>query len=55
MNADGSGVTRLGNINSFFARFSPDGKKIAFIMGKFPNTGIYIADADGSNPVKITK
>ncbi|HEV7644379.1 MAG TPA: hypothetical protein VGO50_10590 [Pyrinomonadaceae bacterium] len=56
MNADGTGLTRLpANINSFFARFSPDGKKIAFIMGRFPSTHIYIADADGSDPVQITK
>jgi TolB protein len=56
MNADGTGVTRLaGNINSFFARFSPDGKKIAFIMGRFPSTHIYVANADGSDPVQITK
>ncbi len=56
MNADGTGVTRLpANINSFFARFSPDGKKIAYIMGRFPSTHIYIANADGSAPVQITK
>ena len=44
---------KLGNIKSFFARFSPDGKKIAYISGKFPQTAIYIANADGSNQVKI--
>lgn len=54
MNADGSGLEKLGNTKSFFARFSPDGKKIAYISGQFPSTAIYIANADGSNPVKVT-
>ena len=26
----------------------------AYLSGKFPNTAIYVATADGSNPVKIT-
>ena len=55
MNADGSDLKKLGNINSFFARFSPDGKHIAYVSGKFPSTNVFIANADGSNPVQITK
>jgi TolB protein len=55
MNADGSGLGKLGNINSFFARFSPNGKKIAYVSGKFPATAIYIANADGSGVMKVTK
>jgi TolB protein len=55
INADGSGLTKLGNIQSFFARFSPDGKKIAYVSGKFPSTAIYVANADGTSAVKITK
>jgi TolB protein len=54
MNIDGSNLTKI-NINSFYARFSRDGKKIAYIAGKFPETAIYIANADGSGVVKITK
>jgi Tol biopolymer transport system component len=54
MNSDGSGLSKLGNINSFFARFSPDGKKIAYVTGKFPNASIYIANADGSGARKVT-
>jgi Tol biopolymer transport system component len=46
---DGSSLTPLSDIKSFFARFSPDGKKIAFISGKFPTSEIFIADADGRN------
>lgn len=49
MNADGSRLRRLPGIKSFFARFSPDGKKIAYISGEFPTTEIFIADADGRN------
>ena len=55
MNADGSGLQKLGNVKSFFARFSPDGKKIAYIAGRFPETQIYVANADGSGAMKITK
>lgn len=49
MNADGSNLQPIGKINSFYARFSPDGKKIAFVAGKFPGNNIFIAGADGSN------
>jgi Tol biopolymer transport system component len=55
MNADGSGLQKVGNIKSFFARFSPDGKKIAYVSGSFPSTAIYIANANGSGEVKLTK
>jgi TolB protein len=55
MNADGSALTKVGTIKSFFARFSPDGKKIAYVSGKFPETAIYIANIDGSGVMKVTK
>jgi TolB protein len=55
INVDGSNLAKVGSINSFFARFSPDGKKIAYIAGKFPETAVYIANADGSGVVKVTK
>lgn len=48
-NADGSQKTGiLGNANAFFARQSPDGKKILFI-GNQNNPGIFISDADGNH------
>ena len=55
VNADGSGFAPLGKIKSFFARFSPDGKKLAYITGGFPESSIYVANADGTGPTKITK
>ncbi len=55
MNADGSSLAKLGNIKSYFARFSPDGKKIAYISGKFPETAIFIANADGSGAIQVTE
>ena len=55
MNADGTALAKLGSIQSFFARYSPNGKRIAYVSGKFPSTVIYVANADGSDPVKITK
>ena len=56
MNADGSNLKKLGsNIQSFFAKFSPDGKKIAYISGRFPSSNIFVANADGLGAVQITK
>jgi Tol biopolymer transport system component len=55
MKADGSDLRKLGNIQSFFGRFSPDGKLIAYVSGKFPSTNIFLANADGSAPKQITK
>jgi TolB protein len=49
MDADGSNLKPLSHIQSFFARFSPDGRRLAFIAGKFPESKIYLADADGGN------
>jgi TolB protein len=55
INADGTGLKKLiATPNCVYARISPDGKQIAFISGKFPETYIFIADADGSHPIKIT-
>lgn len=53
--ADGTDLAKLGNIQSFFARVSPDGKKIAYISGGFPRSSIFVADVDGSNPKQLTR
>ncbi len=53
--ADGSNLHRLAGLKAFFARYSPNGKKMAFILGDFSKTSIFIANADGTNPVKITQ
>ncbi len=52
--ADGSNLKRFADVKSFFARYSPNGKKIAFIVGGFPKNDVYIAKSDGSNQIKIT-
>ena len=54
MKADGTDIKRMDGIESFYLRYSPDGKKIAFISGKFPNTNVVVANADGSSPINIT-
>ena len=41
-------------LGSFFARVSPDSKKLAFIKGHWPMSNVYIADIDGNDPVCIT-
>jgi len=37
-----------------YLRWSPDGKKAAFIAGGFGHNALYVADTDGSNPVKVS-
>ena len=56
MNADGSNISRLlPTLRAGFARWSPNGRRLAIIAGEFPDTRIYIAGADGSNPVRLTR
>jgi Tol biopolymer transport system component len=63
MNADGSNPVRLTNNSATDETpvFSPDGKKIAFTSTRNGNTTsetnnkeIWVMDADGSNPVRLT-
>jgi len=57
MNPDGSAQTRLTNGSEVQGtpRFSPDGSRIVYYSpGLGGQTGIYLSDADGSNPVLIT-
>jgi TolB protein len=56
MDADGSNPRRLDvGMRVSFARWSPDGKHLAFIAGEMPDTKIYIAAADGSSPRLLTR
>ncbi|MEP6712459.1 MAG: hypothetical protein ABJA37_08595 [Ferruginibacter sp.] len=61
-NPDGTSVTRLTNdmINDLFAKFSPDGSKVAFVR-QLPNITyspkpgeLYIMNSDGSNVKQLT-
>ena len=65
MNADGSGITRLTNNQGsdradIDPSWSPDGTKIAFasgrdcVFGQCSNLNIYVMNADGSNPIRLT-
>jgi TolB protein len=53
--ADGTDLRRLCEQEAFFARPSPDGKKIAFTAGRFPESAIYVMNADGTGVVRLTK
>jgi TolB protein len=56
IDADGSNLRRLiQDLPAEFARWSPDGSRLAFISGDFPDTHIYVADADGTNPTRLTR
>lgn len=51
--ADGSNREIVGPEGAFFARWSPDGRTIAFIAGTWPRSALYLMDADGTNVRKI--
>lgn len=53
VHADGRGRTRVGSVDALFARWSPDGKRVAFIAGAWPKSAIYVMNADGSGVRKI--
>jgi TolB protein len=43
-----------GGVTSFAPAFSPDGRRIAFSMASNGNTDIFIIDADGGAPARLT-
>src|SRR5262245_6268715 len=56
--ADGSGAPRQligGDKTENSPRWSPDGRKIAFISNRDGEMQVYVADADGSNVKQVTK
>lgn len=56
MDNDGSNVLQLtfNDVDDSEPCWSPDGTKIAFQHGDFPNREIWVMDADGSNPRQLT-
>lgn len=52
----GGTATRLTSFpgNEFSARFSPDGKSIAFTAGYDGMYGVYVMPAEGGEPVRLT-
>ncbi|HKG14103.1 MAG TPA: hypothetical protein VKB12_12205 [Pyrinomonadaceae bacterium] len=52
---DATDLKRLYEQEAFFARPSPEGKKIAFTAGRFPESAIYVMNSDGTGLVKLTK
>ena len=57
MNADGSGQKRLTRITSFGVppAWSPDGRRLAFVLGHGPNAEIYVVNIDGSGQRRLTR
>jgi TolB protein len=51
---DGSGKTALTTINSTAPAWSPDGSKIAFTSDYGGNWDIYIVNANGGSPARLT-
>jgi TolB protein len=57
LHPDGSGAVNLTGgaaANNGFPHFSPDGRWIVFRSGRDGNHEIYLMDADGSNPRRLT-
>lgn len=56
MQADGSNLTQLTQPpgNNSQPTWSPDGSKIAFRSRRDVNSELYVMNADGSNPVRLT-
>jgi hypothetical protein len=46
--ADGARIARLGDVELSFARWSPDGARVAFTSGRWPKSAVYLMDADGT-------
>ena len=57
MSTDGKQILRLteGNGANVRPSWSPNGKKIAFASDREGDWSIYVADADGQNPVRLTE
>jgi tricorn protease len=56
VSSGGGNATRLTSFpgNEFSARFSPDGKSIAFTAGYDGTYGVYVMPAEGGEPVRLT-
>jgi len=56
VSTSGGTATRLTSFpgNEFSARFSPDGKSIAFTAGYDGTYGVYVMPAEGGEPVRLT-
>ena len=57
INPDGSGLIRLTDAIGWdeYPSWSPDGSKITFSSGRDGNSEIYIMNADGTDPINLTK
>jgi Tol biopolymer transport system component len=60
MNADGSGVRRIGDTTGEYPAWSPDGTRIVFALlepsaaGNDPDFNIYVIKVDGSGVTRLT-
>lgn len=57
INADGTGLTEIAKVSGAAEgapAWSADGRRIAFMRAFAGGGGIWIVDADGSNPVQVT-
>ncbi len=50
---DGSDRTEIEIAPTFFGRYSPDGRRIAFISGRWPKSAIYVLDIESGEVMKL--
>jgi len=51
--ADGTDRQRVEGLYTFFARWSPDGRRIAYIAGRWPRSANWVMEADGTGARRI--
>jgi hypothetical protein len=54
MNEDGTDARPVVDRLAFFGRWSPDGKRVAAIVGKYPRTAIAVLSLGGTKLVWLT-
>ncbi|MBI4283396.1 MAG: PD40 domain-containing protein [Chloroflexi bacterium] len=54
MNADASGIVKIGDSYDNYPSWSPDSKTIAFISGRPGNLQVYTVNSDGTHLLALT-
>src|SRR2546428_5765610 len=52
INTDGTGYRRFAT--GYAPAWSPDGRKVAFVVARHSDAQVYVANADGTAPLKLT-
>ena len=53
--SDGGGREVVAGVETFYARWSPDGRRIAFVAGEWPRSSLLVAEANGGGARRIAQ